>query len=139
LCARAPRRASRARLGAASPLGYDLPAFRSPHADISFSAGLQKFTFAPLTAPSEAVVAKFLLLLALGIVAYLIMSRVRRQGEQRQAERKPAPPPATTEDMVRCAVCGVHLPRSEGFASKGRFYCSDEHLRLSGRKGREDE
>ena len=83
--------------------------------------------------------AKFLLLLALGIVAYLIISRARRKGDQPQAERKPLAPPATPEDMVRCSVCGVHLPRSEGFASRGKFYCSDEHLRLSGQRGRKDE
>ncbi len=82
--------------------------------------------------------AKFLLLLALGIVVYLILSRARRQREQSGTERQPAPP-ATPEDMVRCAVCGVHLPRSEGFASHGKFYCSDEHLRLSVRNGRKDE
>jgi uncharacterized protein len=29
--------------------------------------------------------------------------------------------------MVRCARCGVHLPKSEGFLSQGSFYCSDEH------------
>ena len=81
---------------------------------------------------------KFLLLLALGIVAYLILSRARRQRERSEAERKPVAPPATPEDMVRCAVCGVHLPRSEGFASRGKFYCSDDHLRLSGQNGREE-
>lgn len=83
--------------------------------------------------------AKFLLLLALAIVVYLIVSRARRQGEQPREERRPAPPPSIPEDMVRCAVCGVHLPRSEGFASRGRFYCSDEHLRLSGQRERKDE
>jgi uncharacterized protein len=31
--------------------------------------------------------------------------------------------------MVRCAVCGVHLPRSESFTSRGQFYCTDEHRR----------
>ncbi len=82
--------------------------------------------------------AKFLLLLAVGIVVYLILSRARRRSEQSESERKPVPAPATPEDMVRCAECGVHLPRSEGFASHGRFYCSDEHLRLSSQKGRRD-
>lgn len=81
---------------------------------------------------------KFLLLLALGIVVYLIVSRARRQGERSEVERKPAAAPAKPEDMVRCAVCGVHLPRSEGFASHGKFYCSDEHLRLSGQSRRDE-
>lgn len=40
-------------------------------------------------------------------------------------------PPATkqAEDMVRCKVCGVNLPRSEALLSKGQFYCCDEHRR----------
>ncbi len=33
------------------------------------------------------------------------------------------------EDMVRCQVCQVNLPRSEALLSQGRFYCCDEHLR----------
>ena len=78
--------------------------------------------------------AKVLLLLAVGIVVYLIVSRMRREGE---TPRGPQRPPAATPalgggvDMVRCAAWGVHLPRSESFTSRGRFYCSDEH-RLQG-------
>ena len=72
---------------------------------------------------------KFLLLLALGIVVYLIVSRMRREGNPAETTRKP-PPPAAPEDMVRCAVCGVHLPRSESFTSRGRFFCTDEHRKL---------
>ena len=74
------------------------------------------------------MLSKFLLLLALGIVVYLIVSRMRRDGNHAQAARKPPAPAA--EDMVRCAVCGVHLPRSESFTSRGRFFCSDEHRKL---------
>ena len=32
--------------------------------------------------------------------------------------------------MVRCAQCGVHLPRSESLVSGQVFYCSAEHRRL---------
>jgi len=40
--------------------------------------------------------------------------------------------PAEIEDMVRCAECGMHLPRSESIESAGRFYCSAEHRRAHG-------
>lgn len=33
------------------------------------------------------------------------------------------------EDMVRCAHCGVHLPRSEAVMSNGEFFCSAEHMK----------
>jgi uncharacterized protein len=77
-------------------------------------------------------VAKLLTILILGILVYVILSRLRRGAE------RPVPPPRTPsdrshsgrpEDMVRCAVCGVHLPRSESFTSRGQFYCTDEHRR----------
>lgn len=36
------------------------------------------------------------------------------------------------EDMVRCVVCKVNLPRSEALLSQGKFYCCDEHRRRAG-------
>jgi len=44
--------------------------------------------------------------------------------------RKEPPQSRVTEDMVRCEHCGVHLPRSESHASGGKFFCSEDHLRL---------
>jgi len=45
------------------------------------------------------------------------------------ARSKSAPPRRTTpENMVACAHCGVHLPRSEALVQDGKFYCSAAHL-----------
>jgi uncharacterized protein len=71
--------------------------------------------------------AKLLLLLAvIGGVALLLKnyqrSLARQDRDEPEQEAKSA-----LEDMVRCARCGVHLPKSEGFLSQGSFYCSDEH------------
>lgn len=33
------------------------------------------------------------------------------------------------EDMVRCQVCGVNMPRSEAIVSQGRTYCCEDHRR----------
>ncbi len=35
----------------------------------------------------------------------------------------------TTEDMVQCASCKVHLPRSEAFLVANNFYCSKTHIK----------
>jgi uncharacterized protein len=72
-------------------------------------------------------VTKLLLVVAVFIVGYLII----RSGKRKSGE---APPPSATrdEDMVRCRVCGVHLPKSEALSSRGDFYCTEEHLRISG-------
>jgi uncharacterized protein len=34
------------------------------------------------------------------------------------------------EEMVTCAHCGVHLPRSESLAARGLHYCSVAHRDL---------
>jgi len=38
--------------------------------------------------------------------------------------------PATADELVACAHCGVHLPRAEARAGAGGLYCSEEHARL---------
>lgn len=63
------------------------------------------------------------LLVILGVYLF------RRLAGQRGAPSKP-PENKAAEDMVRCKVCGVNLPRSEAVLSKGRFYCCDEHRRV---------
>lgn len=70
--------------------------------------------------------AKFLLLIAVFIVAYMVIKgSSRRRDERQQAPRSGA------EDMVRCKVCGIHLPRSESLKSNDEFFCSEEHLRIA--------
>jgi uncharacterized protein len=76
-------------------------------------------------------VAKFLLVIAVFIVVYLFLRGYRGRAEA-------APPPAAAakhgEDMVRCLICGVHLPKSEAVTSRGQIYCSKEHLQLADRE-----
>ncbi|MFA7624448.1 MAG: PP0621 family protein [Pusillimonas sp.] len=38
------------------------------------------------------------------------------------------------EAMVRCAHCGIHMPRSEAVLSDGKTWCSPEHARLGVRQ-----
>ena len=38
--------------------------------------------------------------------------------------------PKPLESMVRCAHCGIHLPRSEALLQNGQTWCSAEHARL---------
>jgi uncharacterized protein len=76
-------------------------------------------------------VAKFLLVIAVFIVVYLFLRSYRRRVEA------PPPPAAAAkhgEDMVRCRICGVHLPKSEAVTSRGEIYCSKEHLQLADRE-----
>jgi uncharacterized protein len=64
------------------------------------------------------------------LVTVLVVYLVRRMSGNRSSHTKPQPPAGKSkaaEDMVRCQVCGVNLPRSEAILSQGRFYCCDEH------------
>ena len=36
-------------------------------------------------------------------------------------------------ELVRCAHCGVNLPRGEARGAGAEVYCSDEHARLGKR------
>ena len=49
----------------------------------------------------------------------------RRSRSAAANQQPPAAP--TTQDMVTCAHCGVHLPRSEALTAGGHSYCSAAH------------
>ena len=71
--------------------------------------------------------AKILLVVVVIVAVYFIVrayARALAAKQQPNSEQKPA------EDMVQCAHCGVHLPRSESHASGAKFFCSEDHLRL---------
>ena len=64
---------------------------------------------------------KLLLIVAFTIVVVLwFKHQAGRRDELPRSEKAP-------EDMVRCAMCQVNLPRSEAILSQGKFYCCDEH------------
>ena len=66
-----------------------------------------------------------IILLALGLLlVYRLLKGYRRSVDQPGSV---APPAGDAENMVRCAQCGVHLPRSESITTGGSFYCSAEH------------
>jgi uncharacterized protein len=68
-----------------------------------------------------------LLLIAVGfLLAWWILKAYKKSlRSTSMRHRKTA-----AEDMVRCARCGVHLPRSESKADNGQFFCCEEHRRL---------
>ena len=70
---------------------------------------------------------KFLLILIAIFIAYWIIKSYKRKA--RGPDRAPGASPHG-EDMVRCAQCGVHLPRSESLMTGQTFFCSADHRRL---------
>jgi uncharacterized protein len=87
---------------------------------------------------------KYLLIIGIALGVYWLW-RQGRMAESREARPAPPAPPAAAnksainppQDMVACAHCGLHLPRSEALADgpggSEPFYCSAAH-RQSGRQ-----
>jgi uncharacterized protein len=63
---------------------------------------------------------RLLLIAAVIAVIYLLLKSFRN---------KPAVPDEkkNAEDMVQCAYCGIHSPRSESLEQEGKHYCSAAH------------
>jgi len=68
---------------------------------------------------------KYLLLLAVVLLGAWVWRSGRLAGQQ---QKKPASRPAAEpQDMVRCQLCSVHLPKTDAVPGKLGIYCSDEH------------
>ncbi|CAB5701790.1 Uncharacterised protein [Delftia tsuruhatensis] len=78
---------------------------------------------------------KYLLVLIVVAIAIGVW-RGQRRAEVRERRQRAAPPAplSAPQDMVECAHCGLHLPRSEAFEAAGRCYCSAEHRALAQRR-----
>ncbi|HEY0268206.1 MAG TPA: PP0621 family protein [Methyloradius sp.] len=63
------------------------------------------------------------LALAIWIVISILKSYSRNVDS---AVKKPVNP----ENMVQCAECGVHLPKSDSVSHQGKYYCSEGHSKL---------
>lgn len=69
---------------------------------------------------------KFLLILGLVLLVGWVWRSGRRDVSGPDRPSPPATPPGPQE-MVRCAHCGVHLPRSDAVEGRAGLYCSAEH------------
>jgi uncharacterized protein len=73
---------------------------------------------------------RLIVLIALVVLAVWLIRRALRGPAQKTDPQKKA---AAAGELVRCAHCGVHLPRSEARETQGALYCSEEHARLGRR------
>lgn len=75
-----------------------------------------------------------LLIWVLVIIAVLFITRLithKKNNVRPRNDRAPAPKGA--EQMVRCAHCGIYLPRSEALMSNDHTWCSLDHAKLGPR------
>jgi uncharacterized protein len=80
---------------------------------------------------------KYLLVITLILVVFWLW-RHNRQAERKAAQpqrpRTKAPDKKEITEMVACAVCHVHLPKSDALIGRDGFYCSEAHRREAGAK-----
>ncbi len=66
---------------------------------------------------------RLIFLIAIVIAIYLLVRSYRKKTSlQDKSVSKD-----TVEDMVRCAHCGVHLPRGEALLVSGDYFCGIAH------------
>ena len=73
---------------------------------------------------------RLIVLVALVVVAVWLVRRALRRPDDEVGLGKRA---EAVGQLVRCAHCGMHLPRAEAREAGGLLYCSDEHARLGKR------
>jgi uncharacterized protein len=57
----------------------------------------------------------------------LLVLRMFNMRQQKKKAREAAAQPKAPESMVRCASCGVYLPRSEALLVDGTLRCHDKN------------
>jgi uncharacterized protein len=62
-------------------------------------------------------------------IAFHLIKRSMNQSPLQNSDKANTQNKDTTEDMVECTTCAVHLPRSEAFLAGGHFYCSRDHIK----------
>ena len=72
---------------------------------------------------------RLLVLVVLLVLAVWLVRRALR----RPTSHEIGPSKEKQGELVRCAHCGVHLPRAEARHAEGALYCSEEHARLGRR------
>jgi uncharacterized protein len=71
---------------------------------------------------------KFVLFLVLMlVVVWMVRGALRRRVDPPPSAPTAAKPADHSEDMVACAQCGVHLPRSEALPGRGGLFCGEPH------------
>ena len=70
---------------------------------------------------------RFIVLIALVVIAVWLIRRALREPAQNTGLDGKT---QAGGELVRCARCGLHLPRSEARQAGGALYCGEEHARL---------
>ncbi len=65
-------------------------------------------------------------IILLAIIAWLVITLLKKGISASKAP--PGNSNSANDDMVPCAVCGVHIPKQEAITSQGSHYCCEAHF-----------
>ncbi|HEX2011026.1 MAG TPA: PP0621 family protein [Roseateles sp.] len=68
-----------------------------------------------------------LLILIVGLVFFVLGLKRSRPPAPPVRRAEPEKPAANAPDIVACAQCGLHVPRSEALPGRGGLFCSAAH------------
>jgi uncharacterized protein len=66
-------------------------------------------------------------LLLLFLIVWFLIWMLKRQFGGSSASTPHQPSDDAAEDMVQCAYCATHVPRSLAIQQRDRYYCSHDH------------
>jgi len=66
-------------------------------------------------------------LIIFGLIFWLLYRTVQRLLNKPEEQPTQQPRRVKSTDMVRCAHCGIHIPKNEALHRDGRDYCSEAH------------
>lgn len=70
-----------------------------------------------------------ILIIAIALLVFTFRALLAGPGHKHSQQRqKPKKNTASGEKMVPCAICKLHLPRSEALLIGDHYFCGNEHL-----------
>lgn len=94
--------------GSSLRLAWRRPIYRSACADIGIKMNILRFIV-------------FVIVLYAGYRALKYLMRPKNERPAGEGE------PARPDDFVRCAVCGLHIPKAQALSAREDYYCCVEH------------
>jgi uncharacterized protein len=84
---------------------------------------------------------RLIVLIVIVVAAVWLLRRALRAAQAKDEPAGQAGPKASqaelnaSQELVRCAHCGLLLPRGEARMAAGAIYCGEEHARLGAGRG----
>ncbi|MCF6345476.1 MAG: hypothetical protein L3J00_03290 [Thiomicrorhabdus sp.] len=76
----------------------------------------------------KAIIFLLFVVLVFLIIRFTLNRIIEIRSKNQSTEDTPIDSNATSESMVQCALCGVHLPQSNAYYDGNDTFCSEGHM-----------